>query len=203
MCLTWDPRKRKKKIDDSQCAIPAFEGLLDEEGDREVMRLLYRMSEWHGLAKLRLHTDITLALFESVTKEMGDLLRKFRDFSDEHYATQELPREMEARTRREREKVAQTARQAVAEMPPSTATGQRVVSSEGSVAGTVIATPSVPTQPSASGRKSKKLNLSTVKMHFIGDYAQHIRRLGTTDSYSTQLVRHSEFFLGQYRPNRT
>ncbi|KAF9470026.1 hypothetical protein BDN70DRAFT_765144, partial [Pholiota conissans] len=31
------------------------------------------------------------------------------------------------------------------------------------------------------------LNLSIIKFHFLGDYVQHIREFGTTDSYSTQL----------------
>lgn len=186
-----------KKIHDVQCAIPAFEGLLDEKGDREVMKLLYRMSEWHGLAKLRMHTDVSLAFLETVTKEMGGLLRKFRDFSDENYATHELPREMEARARREREKVTHMASQSVAQTPSSTASGQTVVPEEPTMPSGQI------TQPSTSGRKSKKLNLATVKMHFIGDYVQHIRRLGTTDSYSTQLVRESEFSLCQYLTDHT
>ncbi|KAJ3560091.1 hypothetical protein NP233_g11062 [Leucocoprinus birnbaumii] len=33
----------------------------------------------------------------------------------------------------------------------------------------------------------KPLNLSTIKFHFMGDYGEHIRRFGTTDSYLTQL----------------
>ncbi|KAJ3571321.1 hypothetical protein NP233_g3834 [Leucocoprinus birnbaumii] len=36
-------------------------------------------------------------------------------------------------------------------------------------------------------RIRKPLNLSTIKFHFMGDYPEHIRRFGTTDSYSTQL----------------
>lgn len=34
----------------------------------------------------------------------------------------------------------------------------------------------------------KKFNLETYKVHSIGDYATMIRRFGTTDSYSTQIV---------------
>ena len=41
---------------------------------------------------------------------------------------------------------------------------------------------------SSSGRKPMTLSLSTIKYHFLGDYVQHIRQWGTTDSYSTQLV---------------
>ena len=34
-----------------------------------------------------------------------------------------------------------------------------------------------------------RFNLSTYKLHALGDYANTIRRRGTTDSYSTQMVR--------------
>jgi hypothetical protein len=37
-------------------------------------------------------------------------------------------------------------------------------------------------------RRDKTFNANTVKMHFLGDYAQYIRRNGTTDSYSTVSV---------------
>ena len=34
----------------------------------------------------------------------------------------------------------------------------------------------------------KKLNVNTYKVHSLGDYARTIRRVGTTDSYSTVIV---------------
>ena len=42
----------------------------------------------------------------------------------------------------------------------------------------------------SDGRQAKafQINLMTIKYHFLGDYVQHIRHWGTTDSYSTQLV---------------
>ena len=40
----------------------------------------------------------------------------------------------------------------------------------------------------STGQQAKSLSLSTIKYHFLGDYVQHIRLWGTTDSYSTQLV---------------
>lgn len=40
-------------------------------------------------------------------------------------------------------------------------------------------------------RKIKKLNLSTYKFHALGDYVQAIRQFGTTDNYTTQIVRRS------------
>jgi hypothetical protein len=40
------------------------------------------------------------------------------------------------------------------------------------------------------GRRLKSFNLDTYKYHALGDYAKTIRRLGTTDSFSTQPVSH-------------
>ncbi|TEB19132.1 hypothetical protein FA13DRAFT_1758280 [Coprinellus micaceus] len=37
-----------------------------------------------------------------------------------------------------------------------------------------------------SGRKPVSLRIFTIKFHYLGDYASVIRRLGTTDSYSSQ-----------------
>ena len=36
--------------------------------------------------------------------------------------------------------------------------------------------------------RKKQLNLCTIKFHALGDYTQYIRKYGTTDSYTTQLV---------------
>ena len=35
------------------------------------MDLLFTLASWHGLAKLRLHTAYTLAVFTVFTKELG------------------------------------------------------------------------------------------------------------------------------------
>ena len=45
-------------------------------------------------------------------------------------------------------------------------------------------------QKSSSGKV--RFNLFTYKLHALGDYANTIRRRGTTDSYSTQMVRISQ-----------
>jgi hypothetical protein len=44
-------------------------------------------------------------------------------------------------------------------------------------------------------RKAKKFNLYTYKFHAMGDYVRSIRLFGTTDSFTTQIVRESEFLL--------
>jgi len=76
------------------------------------MKLLYRTAEWHALAKLRMHTDSTLALLEELTTEFGKLMRQFRDLTCSQFATIELPREATARTRARASKSGQTGTQA-------------------------------------------------------------------------------------------
>ena len=68
-----------------------FEGLLPEPFNGMLLRLLYKTAEWHAFAKLRLHTDTTLDLFEAVTKEFGHLMRQFRNKTSEEFNTVELP----------------------------------------------------------------------------------------------------------------
>lgn len=84
-----------------QCSIPAFEGLLPEPYNSTVRILLYRTAEWHAFAKLRLHTDSTLVHFNQLTTDLGKLMRKFRNVSEANFNTFELPRETEARNRRQ------------------------------------------------------------------------------------------------------
>jgi len=83
-----------------QCAIPVFERLLPEPHNSHVMKLLFRIVEWHGLAKLRMHTETTLAQLEQVTMDLGRLMRNFRDKTCAGFNTTELAREVEARNRR-------------------------------------------------------------------------------------------------------
>jgi hypothetical protein len=45
----------------------------------------------------------------------------------------------------------------------------------------------VPNRPSI-GRRPKTFNLNTYKFHSVGDYVSTIRKYGTTDSYTTEIV---------------
>ncbi|OBZ65084.1 hypothetical protein A0H81_14943 [Grifola frondosa] len=69
-----------------QCSIPAFEGLLPEPHNKVLMDLLFVFAQWHGLAKLRMHTDETLELMDGVTAD---------------YETRESVREAASRRRRQ------------------------------------------------------------------------------------------------------
>ena len=50
------------------------------------------------------------------------------------------------------------------------------------------------TMSKRSMRWRKMLNIDTYKYHSLGDYAATIRRIGTTDSYSTELVSYHALF---------
>jgi hypothetical protein len=65
------------------------------------MSLLFRLAEWHALAKLRMHTESSLTQIEKVTTILGRQLRHFSDFTCKDFETTELPKETEARSRNE------------------------------------------------------------------------------------------------------
>jgi hypothetical protein len=67
--------------------------------NKRLIKLLYRAAEWHGFAKLRMHTQATLDHLDSLTKEYGRLMRSFRDLTCSQFDTKELPREVDTRKR--------------------------------------------------------------------------------------------------------
>ncbi|KIK35492.1 hypothetical protein CY34DRAFT_16981 [Suillus luteus UH-Slu-Lm8-n1] len=83
-----------------QCAIPVFEGLFPGDHDATIQSLLYRFAQWHALAKLRMHSDSTLAALDGTFKILSRQLRKFRDFTCAAFATVELLKERAARERK-------------------------------------------------------------------------------------------------------
>jgi hypothetical protein len=78
-----------------------FDGLLPEPHNTKIMRLLTLCAEWHGLAKLRMHTDHTLKMLHETTVAVGEAFRKFVKDTCSAFNTQELQREVDARNRRQ------------------------------------------------------------------------------------------------------
>ncbi|KAI0055388.1 hypothetical protein BV25DRAFT_1815655 [Artomyces pyxidatus] len=150
-----------------QCAIPVFEGLLPEPHNGTVLRLLYVGANWHGMAKLRMHTDPSLALFDTVTTSLGQEIRFFSEETCSAFQTLELTREKDARIRRAARKAAKS---------------KSVVSESNADA----APPLQCDPPLKAYREPKTFNMKTYKIHSLGDYADTIRWIGTTDSYSTE-----------------
>jgi len=144
------------------------------------------MAHWHGLAKLRMHTDVTLELLSQVTISFGTKIRAFQEKTCAAFSTHELERERAARVRRQ-DKVkkaaagtksnAQKGKKATAETESNTQKGTNATTKTDSQ-----------TQKSSSGRQPKQFSLNSYKFHALGDYCNTIRRFGTTDSYSTQPV---------------
>jgi hypothetical protein len=87
-----------------QCAIPVFDGLLPEPHNTVVLRLIFLCCHWHGLAKLRMHTDHTLMILNATTSYLGQEFRAFVDTTCSAFDTRELDREVNARRRREAKK---------------------------------------------------------------------------------------------------
>lgn len=115
------------------------------------------MAYWHALAKMRLHTDTSLALLDKSTTVLGQGLRHFTSVTCAAFETKETQSEYQARAR--------------------AAAARRAAQPAGKSAITPI-----------GGRRQRGYNMKVIKLHFLGDYVHFIRRKGTTDSYTTQIV---------------
>jgi hypothetical protein len=207
-----------------------FDGLFNGEDNDDVLQLLFVFAHWHGLAKLRMHTDQTLALFDEATSLLGVKFQRFVNHTCRKFNTCELQHEANARSRRAAKKSttslaappgqAEKPRQ-VAEIPtlavvqaitlechppptPTPLPGMQQTTTGPStehlmdLGGEPTAfSPPVATSPTEpvviTARKAKTFNLDTYKYHSLGDYTEHIRQYGTTDSYSTEPVCYSLF----------
>ena len=125
------------------------------------------MAHWHGLAKLRMHSDPTLEIMDEVTTAVGHQFRHFKATVCSAFNTHELRQEVEARARRDAKQAAKQ---------------------QGGQKGKQRA-PLVEPESKKSGKKRFKVfNFQTYKFHALGDYVSTIRRYGTSDSYSTEPV---------------
>jgi hypothetical protein len=147
--------------------MPVFDGLLPDKHNNDIQSLLFTTAEWHTLAKMRLHTDSTLAWLDESTKAFGKQIRRFQSHTCSFFDTRELPQEEAARSRRQKKKKGSI--NLPNPSPPAPA-------------------PSTATSSSSAGTKKKLFNLILIKLHALGDYVKTIKAFGTTDSYSTQPV---------------
>jgi hypothetical protein len=150
-----------------------FDGLFPDAHNKIVIRLLFIMSHWHGLAKLRMHSDLTLNILDETTTDLGKQFRLFKESVCASYQTQELDREVDARSRRQAKEEAKRAKN-------SEGKGKEKAGASSEQSHGVHR----PRQP----RKKKSFNIQTYKFHVLGDYVASIRHFGTTDSYSTEPV---------------
>ncbi|KAG9120845.1 hypothetical protein FRC07_003499 [Ceratobasidium sp. 392] len=168
-----------------QCCLPVFEGLLPESCDDAAQRLLFVFAQWHGLAKLRLHTKSTLTIFKSLTVKMATLLRHFAKLTEE-MNIRETPSEYARRKKQsEAAKATSMGKRSRAPSKKNTAQHKSTASTE-------------------DGRQIRTLNLDTYKTHALGDYPRMIEDFGTTDSFSTQIgeLQNQKFKAQYFRTNR-
>ncbi|KAL0062417.1 hypothetical protein AAF712_010696 [Marasmius tenuissimus] len=150
-----------------QCAIPCLDGLFPKQKHNNMVQaLLFDLATWHAYAKLCLHTDSTVSSLERATTQLRKSLWTFQNEAKK-FDTYKTPKEMESRHRRE----------AAAEKKSQRDTGS---TREEDTNGKGKA------KKKASGHKKKEFNISTAKMHFLGDYAHLVKEYGMTDSYTTR-----------------
>ncbi|EED83844.1 predicted protein [Postia placenta Mad-698-R] len=130
-----------------------------------ILDLLWDLATWHALAKLRLHTEETLLALEVTTVSVGQQLRKFVAETCESYIMTELPQEEAARGRR-------TA--ALKKSQENVSSQSKGKSRAPHTAGNVATT------GRSTQRKIQKFNLSTSKLHSLGDIASAIQQYGTS-----------------------
>jgi hypothetical protein len=150
--------------------MPVFAGLLLEVCEEPAQNLLFLFSEWHGLAKLRLHTSATLKIMKTLISKLGAALQDFAKLT-EAMNIRETPKEY---TRRQKQNGAN-----------KSSTMSKRTKAKTRKRKTVDATEE---NSDEDGRRRCTLNLDTYKMHSLGDYVRSVEEFGTTDSYSTQIV---------------
>ncbi|KAG1784229.1 hypothetical protein EV702DRAFT_1191232 [Suillus placidus] len=75
-----------------QCVIPVFDELLPHPHNI-VVRDLFTLAHWHGVAKLRMHSDLTLDILDQITTELGNQFHKFKVDVCAAYDARELDKE--------------------------------------------------------------------------------------------------------------
>ena len=131
-----------------------------------MLDLLFELATWHGLAKLRLHTESTLLALDFSTNRLGIMLRKFASTVCKAFDTRELPSEEAARGRRK-----------AAGLKKGPILSSRAQGKQRQGGTTAATTP-----------HGREFTLDTYKLHALGDYVSTIRLHGTSDGISTQTV---------------
>lgn len=94
-------QKRLPPIYVLQCAIPAFDGLFPDQYNTSIRIILFRLAEWHALAKLRLHTEDSLDLLKQSLRMLSKQIRQFVEVTCVAFQTKELPGKASARQRQQ------------------------------------------------------------------------------------------------------
>jgi hypothetical protein len=145
------------------------------------VELLFTLAHWHALAKLRMHTDASLAIMDEATTQLGHQLWTFNRTTSQAFQTRELRREAEARIRRNDRNTPQRS-------IPSQKPGAPPITADTPGPSGSSSSRNTAASSTTNTQRPKTLNLNTYKLHALGHYTDTIRQYGTTDSYTTELV---------------
>ncbi|KAI0727603.1 hypothetical protein C8Q72DRAFT_749889, partial [Fomitopsis betulina] len=81
--------------------MPVMESFLPAPHNDIVLDMLFSLAEFHAFAKMCIHTDRTLKLFDESVIKLGLAMRKFETVTCAAYKMKELPCESAARGHRE------------------------------------------------------------------------------------------------------
>ncbi|KAG2072207.1 hypothetical protein BDR04DRAFT_1127720 [Suillus decipiens] len=165
-------RRFSSHTSEMYCSIPVFDSLFPDTHNKIIISLLFTLSHWHGLAKLRMHSDLTLKIPNKTTTNLGEQFHLFKEMVCISYHMQELDREVDARSH-------QQAKEAAKQAGNGKGKGKEKTEASPEQSQNVPR----PKQP----WKKKSFNIQTYKFHALGDYVASIHLFGTMDSYSTKL----------------
>jgi hypothetical protein len=144
--------------------VPVFNGLFPAPQYQIVQDLLFTLAHWHSLSKLRMHSDLTLDILDTMTTDIGSQLRNFKVNVCSAFDAKELDREVKARSRRQ-------AKEAICQ----TQAGKNKSATNGlpNIGNAQTMTVEEPAN-SNKLRRTVSFNLQTYKIHALGDYVSCI-----------------------------
>ncbi|KAI8973085.1 hypothetical protein BD414DRAFT_425210 [Trametes punicea] len=166
-----------------QCFIPVVDRLLPPPHNEITLDLLFNTASMHALHKLRMHIDSTVTAIDTFFIIFTASLRRFKQVTCTAYHTTELPREVQARVRRQLRTASQAGSSRSGDGGGSRSSGGSRSGTSGS--SNAVAQDSLIAEKTASRRK--EFNMNTYKVHSLGDYRESIVSVGTTDSYTSQI----------------
>ncbi|KAG8684338.1 hypothetical protein FRC11_012248, partial [Ceratobasidium sp. 423] len=163
-----------------QCCAPCFSGLFSQQSN-EIQTLIFVLMKWHFLAKLYVHTDMTLQALRLATKLLGSRLRHFRDHIAPLYHTHETQKEYEKRIRQKAKvsNIQPSNQMATPQSLPPVGKKQQIIEETQDIV--------LNERTNHTKRQTKSFSLQGFKIHGLGDIIEAIERYGTTESYSTQI----------------
>jgi hypothetical protein len=88
--------------------MPCFENLFPKPYDDSIQDLLFSMAAFHGFAKMRMHTDMSLLVFDGLTSILGKTARYFANIVCKALPAHATPKEAAAKARRKAQRKAHT-----------------------------------------------------------------------------------------------